>query len=196
MRILLIAILILFGVNSFAQKQDSTATALKEIVLTKVKKRSSSTSEPQEIRIFSINQIENSNSQTTADLLLNSGELHVQKSQQGGGSPVIRGFEASRILLVIDGIRMNNLMYRSGHLQNSITIDQNSLEKLTLFYGPTATIHGSDALGGALHFETIKTTFNPKKNELKGSVSSRFGSVNSEKNGSFNLNYSSKNGQA
>ncbi|TAG10493.1 MAG: hypothetical protein EAZ41_07805 [Sphingobacteriia bacterium] len=32
----------------------------------------------------------------TADVLMNSGKLCVQKSQQGGGSPVIRGFEASR----------------------------------------------------------------------------------------------------
>lgn len=190
LRLCLLVLLTTFG--CYGQKKDSIVTALNEVLLTKVKKRSVTNFEPQEIRTISKKKIENSNAQTTADLLLNSGELHVQKSQQGGGSPVIRGFEASRILLVIDGIRMNNLMYRSGHLQNSITVDQNSLEKLTLFYGPTATIYGSDALGGALHFETIKTTFNPKKNELKGSVSSRFGSVNSEKNGSFNLNYSSE----
>ena len=180
------------SLNSFAQTKDSTATALKEIVLTKVKKRTSGSVEPQEIRIISKSQIENSNSQTTADLLLSSGELHVQKSQQGGGSPVIRGFEASRILLVVDGVRMNNLIYRSGHLQNSITIDQNSLEKLSLFYGPTATIYGSDALGGALHFETRKTAFSIEKKELNGNFTSRLSSVNSEKTGSIFLNYSSK----
>ncbi|HRI19884.1 MAG TPA: hypothetical protein PLA68_02980, partial [Panacibacter sp.] len=37
----------------------------------------------------------------TADVLINSGNVFVQKSQQGGGSVVIRGFEASRVLLMI-----------------------------------------------------------------------------------------------
>ena len=46
---------------------------------------------------------------------------NAQKSQQGAGSPVIRGFEASRILLLVDGVRMNNLIFRAGHLQNIIT---------------------------------------------------------------------------
>ena len=53
----------------------------------------------------------------TADAIIQSGKLFVQKSQQGGGSPVIRGFEASRILTVVDGVRMNNAIYRAGHLQ-------------------------------------------------------------------------------
>ena len=64
---------------------------------------------------------------TTADILTASGQVFVQKSQQGGSSPVIRGFEASRILLVVDGIRMNNAIFRSGHLQNVITIDIETL---------------------------------------------------------------------
>src|SRR3712207_6233748 len=47
----------------------------------------------------------------TADVLLQSGSVFVQKSQQGGGSPVIRGLEASRVLLMVDGVRMNNAIY-------------------------------------------------------------------------------------
>ena len=66
----------------------------------------------------------------TGDVLINSGTLFVQKSQQGGGSPVIRGFEASRVLLVVDGIRMNNAIYRAGHLQNIITVDNMILDRL------------------------------------------------------------------
>jgi hypothetical protein len=44
---------------------------------------------------------------TTADLLGKTGEVFIQKSQLGGGSPMIRGFAANRILLVYDGIRVN-----------------------------------------------------------------------------------------
>ena len=59
----------------------------------------------------------------TAEMLYHGGGIHVQKSQSGGGSPVIRGFEANRVLLVVDGVRMNNAIYRSGHVHNAISID-------------------------------------------------------------------------
>ncbi len=75
-------------------------------------------------------------------------ECICSKSQQGGSSPVIRGFEASRVLLIIDGVRLNNAIYRSGHLQNAITVDQNMLERVEVMYGPASTLYGSDALGG------------------------------------------------
>ena len=77
----------------------------------------------QQINIISSTRIKNLQVQTTADALASTPGVFVQKSQMGGGSPVIRGFEASRILLVVDGVRMNNLIYRAGHLQNVITTD-------------------------------------------------------------------------
>ena len=72
---------------------------------------------PQSIESISTKAIEFESSQTTADLLENSPAVFVQKSQMGGGSPIIRGFEANKVLLVVDGLRMNNAIYRSGHLQ-------------------------------------------------------------------------------
>src|SRR5688572_22993483 len=106
----------------------------------------------QKIDVLTASRISQLNAQNTGDLLMNTGNVFIQKSQQGGSSPVIRGFEASRVLLVIDGIRMNNAIYRSGHLQNVITIDQNMLERIEVLYGPSSTLYGSDALGGVLNF--------------------------------------------
>ena len=67
---------------------------------------------------------------TGAELVGLSPGVRIQKSQGGGGSPVIRGFEANRILMVVDGVRMNNAIYRSGHLQNAITINPNIIERV------------------------------------------------------------------
>lgn len=89
---------------------------------------------------------------TSADLLINSGGVRIQKTQGGGGSPVIRGFEANRVLIVVDGVRMNNAIYRSGHLQNTITIDPQILERTEIIFGPSSVAYGSDALGGVVHF--------------------------------------------
>lgn len=95
-----------------------------------------------------------STSQTSADLLVNTGNILVQKSQGGGGSPNMRGFEANRILLVVDGVRMNNCIYRSGHLQNSLTIDNSILDRTEVIFGSNSVIYGSDALGGVIHYYT------------------------------------------
>jgi hemoglobin/transferrin/lactoferrin receptor protein len=91
---------------------------------------------------------------TPAEALAAEAGAYVQMSQLGGGSPVLRGFEANRVLLVIDGVRMNNAIYRSGHLQNAITVDENALAWLEVSYGAGALAYGSDALGGVIHFHT------------------------------------------
>lgn len=95
------------------------------------------------------------NPQTSADALAGSGQVFVQKSQLGGGSPKIRGFAANSVLLVVDGVRMNNAIFRSGNLQNVINIDPNALESSEVIFGPGSVIYGSDALGGVMDFHTI-----------------------------------------
>jgi hemoglobin/transferrin/lactoferrin receptor protein len=59
---------------------------------------------PQQIDILFSNKIEYMNQQNKADLLMNTGQVFVQKSQLGGGSPVLRGFEANRVLVIVDGV--------------------------------------------------------------------------------------------
>lgn len=109
---------------------------------------------PFKIETIDYRDIEFTNAGTTADLLQQRGGVAVQKSQAGGGSPIIRGFEANKILLVVDGVRMNNAIYRSGHLQNAITVDNAALERVEVLFGPGSVIYGSDALGGVVHFFT------------------------------------------
>lgn len=129
----------------------------------------------------------------TADVLLQSGNVFVQKSQQGGGSPVIRGFEASRVLLMVDGVRMNNAIYRTGHLQNVISVDNMVLDRVEILYGPSSTLYGSDALGGVVNMYTRKPGLSAGgKTTLKGSTSFRYGTANNETRGNVLLNIGSR----
>ena len=129
----------------------------------------------------------------TADALIQSGRLFVQKSQQGGGSPVIRGFEASRVLLMVDGIRMNNAIYRAGHLQNIITIDNMSLDRMEILYGPSSTLYGSDALGGVINMYTAKPMLSSKAGtEIKGSATVRYATANEEARANVMINAGGK----
>ncbi len=111
---------------------------------------------PRQVLLLAVDEVKNTQPRTTADMLEKSGQVFVQRSQLGGGSPVLRGFEANRILLMIDGVRLNNAIYRSGHLQNAISVDPFLLENTEVLFGPGSLIYGSDALGGVIHFHTKK----------------------------------------
>lgn len=157
------------------------AVQLEEVVISANKFAERKKNIAQRIDIVSAKQIAAINVQNTGDLLLNTGNVFVQKSQQGGSSPVIRGFEASRVLLVIDGVRMNNAIYRSGHLQNVITVDQNMLERVEILYGPASTIYGSDALGGVVNLRTRMPVLSDEKPVYGANAFTRFSSANNER---------------
>ena len=187
------AVLLLPFLGFSQTAQDTTATELSEVVISnKVPKKY--TQLPNQVEVITAKQIDFQNFQSTAEMLSNSGALFVQKSQQGGGSPVIRGFEASRVLLTVDGVRMNNLIFRSGHLQNVITVDENMLENVGVFYGPSSTLFGSDALGGTVAMTTKSAKFlNETSKKFSGGINTRYGSVNEEKSVAFHLNYATAN---
>lgn len=133
------------------------------------------------VTVIDRKDIEMYNPQTSADAISQSGDVYVQKSQMGGGSPIIRGFEANKVLLVIDGVRMNNAIYRAGHLQNAITIDNAAIERVEVHHGPGSVMYGSDALGGVMHFYTKTPRFRSK--ELKpvdANFYTRFSTANYE----------------
>ena len=111
---------------------------------------------PYKVDMIYPDEIKVSSAQTSAEILQLTGNVVIQKSQGGGGSPILRGYEANKILLVVDGVRMNNAIYRNGHLQNSITLGQSLLEKVELVFGPSSIAYGSDALGGVIHYHTKK----------------------------------------
>jgi hemoglobin/transferrin/lactoferrin receptor protein len=96
---------------------------------------------------------------TVPDILQSNGNVFMQKSQLGGGSPVIRGFETNKVLLLVDGVRMNNAIYRGGHVQNALTLDGAILDRVEIAYGPSSVMYGSDALGGVMNFITKKPAF-------------------------------------
>lgn len=143
---------------------------------------------PQSVSLIDSARIAHVSPQTSADLLANEGILAVQKSQQGGGSPSIRGFESSRVLLMVDGVRLNNLIYRSGHLQNILSVDPASVRKVEVLSGPASVAYGSDAMGGVIAFQTLK----PNLKNKKGMAFIRTSSANGEASGHLEYNIGGK----
>lgn len=137
---------------------------------------------PNRITTINLKEAELLAPQTSADLLESSGYVFIQKSQLAGGSPQLRGFGTNRVLISVDGIRMNNAIFRSGNLQNVISLDANSLESVEVLFGPGAVIYGSDAIGGVMSFSTKQAKFSPDsvKTFLPTHFAARYSSASNE----------------
>ncbi|GAB3014585.1 TonB-dependent receptor [Spirosoma pulveris] len=136
----------------------------------------------QPIRIFTRNELRFLNQPTMAEVLQQSGQVLVQKSQLGGGSPILRGFEANKVLMVVDGVRMNNAIFRGGHLQNILTIDNAAVERMEVALGPGSVVYGSDALGGVIFVQTLSPKLSASdKMSVNANGFVRYGSAMNEK---------------
>lgn len=184
---LLLLCLTVTSVYVFGQS-DTTKKALPDVVVFANKFPSLSKNIVQKVDFISDKNAINLQA-NTGDILLQSGQVFVQKSQSGGGSPVIRGFEASRVLLMVDGVRLNNAIFRGGHLQNIITIDNMILDRVEVIYGPSSTMYGSDALGGVVNMFTKKPKFADSANwKLSANLIQRYASGQNENRTHFDVN--------
>ena len=148
---------------------------------------------PQQIVSVTSEDVLFRNPQTAADLLQSSGQVYVQKSQLGGGSPIIRGFSTNRLLIAVDGVRFNTAIFRGGNVQNIISIDPFAVARTEVILGPGSVVYGSDAVGGVMNFYTKKPKFSFKEGySFSGNSTVRYATANKEKTGHFDFNIGAK----
>jgi hemoglobin/transferrin/lactoferrin receptor protein len=166
---------------------------LDEIIVSASKFEQAKRDIPQKITTISAKTIALANPQTSADLLESSGNVFIQKSQLGGGSPMIRGLSTNRLLLSVDGVRMNNAIFRGGNLQNVISIDPFAIQNTEVILGAGSVVYGSDAIGGVMSFYTQKPQLSYSDSLFfKANAVARYATANKEKTGHIDLNFGLK----
>lgn len=174
----------LFSVAAMAQSEtDTTKTYLDEVVISVNRWEQNQREISTRVTKITPALIQLQNPQTSADLLGLSNQVFIQKSQLGGGSPMIRGFATNRVLLVVDGLRMNNAIFRSGNLQNVISLDANAIQNTEVVFGPGSVVYGSDAIGGVMNFTTLTPTTSNSGTKFSAHAFARYASANEEKTG-------------
>jgi hemoglobin/transferrin/lactoferrin receptor protein len=176
-------------IDGFIIPLEASPLQIGEMVISATRWAQTSRDIPNHITVISKRDAALHNPQTAADLLGSSGEVFIQKSQQGGGSPMIRGFSTNRLLYAVDGVRMNSAIFRSGNLQNVISLDAFAIESTEVFFGPGSVIYGSDAIGGVMSFRTLTPQFSSSKDPfITGKVVNRYSSANGEQTMHFDVN--------
>ncbi len=168
---------------------EADRLTLREVVVSGNRWEQDNLDVPARIEQVSSQEVAFRNPQTAADLLGLSNHVYIQKSQLGGGSPMLRGFATNRVLLVVDGVRMNTAIFRSGNLQNVISLDAQSIENTEVLFGSSSVIYGSDAIGGVMDFHTLRPDLSVTgKPEFTGAASARYSSASNERTGHVDFN--------
>ncbi len=146
----------------------------------------------QAVNLIPENVIRERNEKTSAEVLREEPGVFVQKTSHGGGSAIIRGLSSNQILLLVDGIRMNNSTYRLGNHSYLTMIDYFTLNQIEVVRGPTSVMYGSDALGGTINAITKDIVPGESKNGISYRVFGRWASADNERTSRIDLSYSGK----
>jgi outer membrane receptor protein involved in Fe transport len=85
----------------------------------------------------------------------------IQQTAHGQASPYVRGVTGQHVLLLFDGVRLNNALYRQGPNQYFFTVDVGSVEHIDVERGSASVRYGSDAIGGVIIARPIAPRFDP-----------------------------------
>jgi len=174
---LLASLLVLLSPQAWGQAGKTTASRDDEITVTATRVEREVFETPQAVTVVQETEIEQSNVLDVPDLLRFAEGIYVQRTNLGGGSPFIRGLTGKQVLILIDGVRLNNSYYRFGPHQYLNTIDPNSIERIEVVRGPGSVLYGSDALGGVINIITKKRSDFTARTDLGGEVTPRLDSA-------------------
>ncbi|MEJ2604838.1 MAG: TonB-dependent receptor [Gammaproteobacteria bacterium] len=92
--------------------------------------------------------------------------LYRQQTTAGQGQVIIRGLKGSEVLHLVDGVRLNNAIFRNAPTQYFALVPASAVERLEVIRGAAASLYGSDAVGGVVNaitrfpgFETEHTGY-------------------------------------
>jgi len=138
---------------------------------------------PQSVTTLTREELNKKSSRSTPEALMNESGIWVQKTNHGGGSPVIRGLVGNQVLLLIDGIRLNNATYRYGPNQYLSTIDPGMVDRIDAIRGSGSVLYGSDALGGVVQVLSKTPMFSSEGLKISGNLSGKWMSAGMEQSG-------------
>ncbi|MBI5359947.1 MAG: TonB-dependent receptor [Planctomycetes bacterium] len=177
----------------FARAQESVPVSAEEITVTAARVEEPVSQVPQSVETVSSEEIARHQPRTMADAM--KYELGIWLPRAGGhaaGGPIVRGFTGTQMLLMVDGVRLNNSQLKIGpnKLFNQMNID--AVERIEILKGPGAVQYGSDAIGGVINVITKNSLFFPEQPQYDAAFKGRYGSVDGEQRESADVSYANR----
>ncbi|MCK6511118.1 TonB-dependent receptor [Myxococcota bacterium] len=139
---------------------------------------------PRSYNLLDRKRLEEKRPRSVPEALQEEAGIFVQKTSHGAGAPILRGTIGPQVLLVMDGIRLNNATYRSGPNQYLNVIDPWSLQRIEVLRGPASLAYGTQAFGGVIRLESQRPLLSSSGSPLFGAEAiGRYGSSDNERTG-------------
>jgi hemoglobin/transferrin/lactoferrin receptor protein len=177
---------------AIAQPKITDTLLIEEVVVTTQRIPVNEQLIPYSISLLDKKEMDHFSKRSTPEMLMNTNGVFVQKTNHGGGSPFIRGLTGNQTLLLLDGIRLNNSVYRYGPNQYLNTVDVFTIDRMEVARGTGSVQYGSDALGGALQIFSVEPRLKSTGSEWHGNMTGKMVTGGMEKSGRGQLEYSSK----
>jgi outer membrane cobalamin receptor len=176
--ILLITVIFIFNITISISAADDDSTndkktfILDEVIVTAKKTAEDPFLSNRSVSVLGKKDLSAKSPRTTPEALMEVPGVFVQKTNHAGGSPIVRGLIGPQVLITIDGVRLNNSVYRTGPLQYLNMVDSLSINKIEVLRGPGSVLYGSDAMGGVVQVFPINSS--PYRNNKSFSYNGLF----------------------
>ena len=197
-RLIILSVFLFLSGYSVAQNADTinlTDTLithdLEEVVISANRFNTLGLNTPEAIRVLNSTPVQDFQLRTSPEALLITPGVFVQKTNHGGGSPILRGLTGNQTLLLIDGIRLSNSTMRYGPNQYFNTIDVFSIDRMEILRGSGSVQYGSDALGGTVQVFSHELIMS-EESDWGGNLLARIATQGMEQSIHSGIDYSNK----
>ena len=174
------------------EKKDSSSLKLNEVVVTAQRLHQQNLLVPFAVSSLGRKEMDDYQFRTTPEAMMAMNGVFVQKTNHAGGSPFVRGLTGNQMLILIDGIRLNNSISRYGPNQYLNTIDAFSISKIEVAKGTGSVQYGTDAIGGVINLISNTVQFTEDKPVFNGKITGKYMTGDMEKTVRGEAMYSSK----
>jgi hemoglobin/transferrin/lactoferrin receptor protein len=175
-----------------AQLSDTVSGTLKEIIITAQRNPQQQLLIPFSTGCIDKIKLNTYSPRTLPESMMMTNGVFLQKTNHGGGSPFIRGLTGNQVLMLVDGVRLNNSTFRYGPNQYMNTIDVFTIDKIEVAKGTGSVQYGTDAMGGVVQMFSKAPQFSAGKKRWSGNAFAKWMSAGMEQTIRSETNYCSE----
>lgn len=150
------------------------ATRLRAVTVTATRTPTRVFETPQHVTVIDSTELRELLIDTPVDVMRDLPGLDVNGVGTNQTRPVIRGQRGQRVLLLEDGLRLNNSRRQQDFGELPALTGMNSIERVEIVRGPSSVLYGTDAIGGVVN---VISSGVPLNDGVHGTLSYRAGSA-------------------
>ena len=155
-------------------------TRLSDVTVTATRTPMPALRVPHPVSVLDSLRLRTSVASSAVELLREGPGLDLTGTGPNQGRPVIRGQRGQRILLLEDGIRINNSRRQQDFGELPALVGMAATERVEVVRGPLSVLYGSDAIGGVVNLITEQPTYGGSGTRVRGSLRYRYSTIDGQ----------------